>query len=302
MKDIIPIAWWQALLAVIDQGGYAQAAEFLGKSQSAVSYSIQRLEDRLGLRIFRTEGRRAVPTPAGQVLLQRARLLVDHAQNLESAARELAAGRESLLRLAVDALFPDWLLLQALAAFSASCSSTRIEVLETVLSGTDEALARHEADLVITPRIPQGFSGEPLLQVRFVAVAAPSHPLHALGRAAEWTDLRQHRQLVVRDSGKRRQDAGWLNAEQRWTFSHVTGSIRAACAGLGFAWYPELRIRDELADGRLRPLPLAEGRYRYATLYRVLARPEFPGPACKELADVLERLTRELAGSAAIQA
>ncbi|MDY0309166.1 MAG: LysR family transcriptional regulator [Castellaniella sp.] len=302
MKDIIPIAWWQALLAVIDQGGYAQAAEFLGKSQSAVSYSIQRLEDRLGLRIFRTEGRRAVPTPAGQVLLQRARLLVDHAQNLESAARELAVGRESLLRLAVDALFPDWLLLQALAAFSASCSSTRIEVLETVLSGTDEALARHEADLVITPRIPQGFSGEPLLQVRFVAVAAPSHPLHALGRPAEWTDLRQHRQLVVRDSGKRRQDAGWLNAEQRWTFSHVTGSIRAACAGLGFAWYPELRIRDELADGRLRPLPLAEGRYRYATLYRVLARPEFPGPACKELADVLERLTRELAGSAAIQA
>jgi len=300
MKDVIPITWWQALLAVVDQGGYAQAAESLGKSQSAVSYSIQRLEDRLGLRVFRTEGRRAVPTPAGQVLLRRARLLVDHAQNLESAARELAAGRESLLRLAVDALFPEWLLLEALAVFGADCGSTRIEVLETVLSGTDEALARREADLVVTPRIPQGFSGEPLLRIRFVAVAAPGHPLHALGRPAEWADLRRHRQLVVRDSGTRRQDAGWLDAEQRWTFSHMAGSIRAACAGLGFAWYPELRIREELADGRLRPLPLAEGRHRYATLYRVFARPEFPGPACRELADVLERLTRERAGNAAI--
>ena len=59
MKDVIPFAWWQALLAVVDQGGYARAAESLGKSQSAVSYSIQRLEDRLGLRVFRTEGRRA---------------------------------------------------------------------------------------------------------------------------------------------------------------------------------------------------------------------------------------------------
>ena len=201
MNEIIPLAWWQALLAVVDQGGYAQAAEFLGKSQSAVSYSIQRLEDQLGLRVFRTEGRRAVPTPAGAVLLQRARLLVDHARSLESSARELAAGRESLLRLAVDALFPEWLLLRALATFSADCGSTRIEVLETVLSGTDEALVRREADLAVTPRIPQGFSGEPLLRVRFVAAAAPDHPLHALGRPVAWADLRRHRQLVVRASG-----------------------------------------------------------------------------------------------------
>ena len=77
-------------------------------------------------------------------------------------------------------------------------------------------------------------------------------------------------------------------------------ALAALIAGLGFAWYPELRIRDELADGRLRPLPLAEGRHRYATLYRVFARPEFPGPACRELADILERLTREQAGDAAI--
>lgn len=293
MNEMIPIAYWQALLAVVDHGGYAQAAESLGKSQSSISYAIQRLEDLLGLRVFRQEGRRAVPTPAGQVLLQRARLLVEHAQGLESAARQLAIGREPLLRLAVDALFPDWLMLRALEALSPACAATRIEVLETVLSGTDEALLRREADLVITPRIPQGFSGEPLLQVRFVAVAAPSHALHTLGRTLEWTDLRQHRQLVIRDSGSRRQNAGWLDAEQRWTFSHPSSSIQAACAGLGFAWYPELRIRDELADDRLRPLPLVEGGHRYAMLYRVFSRPEFPGPACRELADTLDRLVEE---------
>ncbi|WP_066453252.1 LysR family transcriptional regulator [Castellaniella caeni] len=293
MNDIIPIAYWQALLAVVDCGGYAQAAEALGKSQSAISYAIQKLEEQLGVRVFRQEGRRAVPSPAGQVLLQRARLLIEHAQGLDSAARQLAKGREPLLRLAVDALFPDWLLLQALEALSPDCATTRIEVLETVLSGTDDALLRREADLVITPRIPQGFSGEPLLQIRFVAVAAPAHPLHALGRALEWSDLRQHRQLVIRDSGTRRQSAGWLDAEQRWTFSHPTSSIHAACAGLGFAWYPELRIRAELADGRLVPLPLREGRHRYAMLYRIFARPDFPGPACREMADALERLIRQ---------
>ncbi|WP_323016238.1 LysR family transcriptional regulator [Castellaniella sp.] len=292
MSEIIPIMHWQALIAVVDHGGYAQAAEALGKSQSSISYAIQRLEDQLGLRVFRQEGRRAVPTPAGQILLQRARLLVEHAQSLESSARQMALGREALLRIAADALFPDWLLLQALAKFSPDCAATRIEVLETVLSGTDDALLRREADLVITPRIPQGFSGEPLLQIRFVAVAAPSHALHALGRPLAWADLRQHRQLVTRDSGSRRQNAGWLDAEQRWTFSHLSSSIQAACAGLGFAWYPELRIRGELADGRLLPLPLIEGRHRYAMLYRIFARPDFPGPACQELADVLAQLVQ----------
>ncbi|HET8596728.1 MAG TPA: LysR family transcriptional regulator [Castellaniella sp.] len=302
MSEIIPIAHWQSLIAVVDHGGYAQAAEALGKSQSSVSYAIQRLEDRLGLRLFRPEGRRAVPTAAGQILLQRARVLVEHAQGLESAGRQLAAGREPLLRLAMDALFPDWLLLRALEAFSPGCAATRIEVQATVLSGTEEALLRREADLVITPRIPAGFSGEALLQVRFVAVAAPGHPLHALDRPLEWADLRQHRQLVVRDSGTRRQSAGWLDAEQRWTFSELSTSIRAACAGLGFSWYPELRIREELADGRLLPLPLVEGGHRYVMLYRVFARPDFPGPACRELADTLERIVRELAGDAAVPA
>src|SRR5690606_16953104 len=162
-------------------------------------------------------------------------------------------------------------------------------------------LLRREADLVLSPRIPQGFSGQALIQIRFVAVAHPRHPLHGLGRDLEWGDLRTHRQLVVRDSGSAGLDAGWLDAEQRWTFSHMSASIQAACLGLGFAWYPELRIRDELADGRLRPLQLAEGRHRYATLYRIFARPEFPGPACRELAGILERLTRSQAGDAAIR-
>ncbi|HUH40509.1 MAG TPA: LysR family transcriptional regulator [Castellaniella sp.] len=288
MRDSIPLLHWQTFIAVVEQGGYAQAAEALGKSQSAISYAIQKLEDQLGFRVFRLEGRRAVPTAAGEVLLARARRLVDHAHGLEDSARQLASGRELLLRLAVDATFPTWLLLQALNAFNQACPMTRIEVIETVLSGTDEALMRREADLVLSPRIPQGFSGEALMQIRFVAVAHPDHPLHRLDRELEWGDLRPYRQLVVRDSGSGQINAGWLDAEQRWTFSHMSASIQAACLGLGFAWYPELRIHDELASARLKPLPLREGRHRHTTLYRIYANPDFPGPACQDLAQAIQ--------------
>jgi len=127
-----------------------------------------------------------------------------------------------------------------------------------VLGGTDEALTEGRVDLAIGGVVPGGFLGDPLMQVRFVCAAAPSHPLHQLGRTLTLDDLRHHRHLVVRDSGAARSRSGgsWLN-EQRWTVSHKATSIRAARMGLGYAWYPEENIREELASGALVPLPLA---------------------------------------------
>src|SRR5690625_7704552 len=71
----VTLEQWRALLAVIDAGSYAKAAEQLGKSQSAVSYSIQQLETALEVAVFELKGRRAVPTPAGELLYRRARHL-----------------------------------------------------------------------------------------------------------------------------------------------------------------------------------------------------------------------------------
>ncbi len=92
---------------------------------------------------------------------------------------------------------------------------------------------------------------------------------------------------MVRDSGAlRSRSGGWLN-EKRWTMSHKATSIRAACMGLGFAWYPEENIREELASGRLAPLPLVEGRERYVTLYLIYADAESAGPGARRLAQIL---------------
>jgi DNA-binding transcriptional LysR family regulator len=284
----VQLAQWRALLAVVDAGGYAQAAERLHRSQSAVTYAVQKLERVLGVAVFQLHGRKAVLTPAGEVLYRRAGMLLEDAMALERAAGELAAGGEAELRLAVDAVFPTWLLLAALAKFAVTAPATRVELLETVLGGTEEALLARRADLAITSIIPTGFMGDPLLRLRFVAVAAPSHPLHALGRVVTRRDLRRYRQLVIRDSAtEHRHDAGWLGAESRWTVTNKATSIRAARMGLGFAWYPENVVREELASGTLKALPLREGRERYADLYLVVADPDFAGPGALRLADIL---------------
>ncbi|MEY3047475.1 MAG: hypothetical protein RL424_797, partial [Pseudomonadota bacterium] len=129
---------WQALISIVEAGGYAQAAQQLSKTQSAITYLIGRLEDLLGIRLFERQGRRAVLTAAGQMAYQRAHVLVSEALRLERASQTLAAGWSPKLHVAAEVVFPSPLLLKAMENFAETGADTRIEVFETVLTGTQE--------------------------------------------------------------------------------------------------------------------------------------------------------------------
>lgn len=286
---------WRCLAAVIDEGGFASAAERLCKSQSTLSHAVQQLQRSLGVRLLTRAGRRAVLTPAGETLLRHARQMLAQADAVDRLARTLAEGREAHLTLAVDGAFPRDTLFTALAAFGRESPETRIDVLETVLSGSTEALLGGRSDLVITPQVPPGFLGELLLRLDFVAVAHPGHPLHQHARTLMQDDLRRHQQIVIRDSGLRmRTDAGWLGAERRLTVSHPATAIEALRRGLGFAWMPRITIRNELESGMLAALPLTTGGVRWMDLYLVLAGAHTPGATISLLAGHLRRCCESL--------
>ncbi len=283
----ISLDQWNVLVSVVESGGYSNAAERIHKSQSTLTYAVQKLEKLLGVKAFELRGRKAVLTPTGEVLYRRGKTLLQDAARLEHAAGELAQGWEPELRLAVDIVFPTWLLLECFAKFAEERPDTRIELIETVLGGTEEALAERKADIAIGSIIPPGFAGEALMQMRFVCLAASGHPLHKLGRPLTLDDLRSHRHLVIRDSGvQRARSGGWLN-ELRWTVSHKATSIRAALMGLGYAWYPEESVREEIDRGALKALPLREGAERFATLYLVYADRDAAGPGTLRLASII---------------
>ena len=290
----ISLDQWRALVAVVDEGGYAQAASRLNKSQSAVTYSVQKLESLLGVKAFEIHGRKAVLTPTGRLLHRRARALLEDADAIERASRSLSAGWEAEIRIAVEIIFPTYVLLATLDRFGADSPHTHIELFESVLGGTQEALLQGRVDLAIAPQVPQGFHGEALMRLRFVPAAHPAHPLHALGRAVTMRDLRAHRQVVVRDTGSTRNTRGTVvEAKQRWTVGHMATSILAVRSGYGFAWYPEDKIRLELESGTLAPLPMAESGERFAELYLVYADREGAGPGTLRLAELLRAAVAE---------
>jgi len=297
----ISLEQWRSLLAVVDANGYAQAAAALHKSQSAVTYAVQKMEALLGVKIFEVIGRKAHLTPTGEVLYRRAKALLDEAGALEQAAGTLAAGWEPELRLSVEIIFPTWLLLQCFARFADEQPQTRIELYESVLSGTEEALLQRKVDLAIGSQVPAGFIGDPLMRLRFIAAAHPDHPLHRLGRELTLQDLRKHRHLIIRDTGSQRRSGSWLGAEQSWTVSQKATSIHAAVMGLGFAWFPEETIRGELERGELKALPLREGGERWGDLYLVFADRDYAGPGALRLAAIIREHVAEQCRATAAQ-
>src|SRR5579862_1993596 len=140
---------WAVLAAVVDQGGYAQAAAALHRSQSAVSYAVSRLQEDLDVALLTLEGRKAVLTPHGQTLLQRARGILRDLNTLELLAQSVKQGWEPELTLVVDAAFPRERLLKIVAELQQLCPNTQMQLSDAVLSGAEEAITDGLADVVV---------------------------------------------------------------------------------------------------------------------------------------------------------
>lgn len=280
---------WRAFQAVVDHGGFAQAATALHRSQSAISYSVNRLQEQLGVRLLEMDGRKARLTEMGRVLLDRSRHLVDSAHELEELAHHLEQGWEAEIHLAVDAAFPMPILFDALKDFAQQAHGTRVTLAEVILSGAEDALREKTADLVIGANLPAEYMSEHLLDIEFIAVAHPEHPLNLLDEPLTAKHLRSELQVIIRDSGHTHsQDVGWQNTEQRWLVSHIDTAIETVLHGMGFCWLPRHKIEDNLQAGTLKAIALREGATYRVPLHMAYGQQEYPGPATQLFAEKLK--------------
>ena len=288
----VSLEQWFVLQAVIDEGGFAQAARVLHRSQSSVSYTITKLQEQLKCKLLQIEGRKAVLTEAGKALLRQSRHLLDSANELEQLAHSITRGWEPEIHLVVDTAFPTQTLIKVLKGFAPLSQGTRVQLREIVLSGVEDALQHGETDILITAFLPQGLLGDLLLEIEFIAVAHPDHPLHQLQRPITTLDLQQELQLIISDtSAIARRDVGWQEAEHRWTVTKLETAVETVSHGLGFAWLPHHLIAEHLARGELKALPLNEGVSYRAQFYLVKTHPNLIGPASRALCDLIQQHT-----------
>ena len=286
---------WRMFKAVVDAGGFNQAANKVHKSQSSIHHAVSKLEEALAVKLFEVEGRKTVLTEAGKLLLRRGEYLLDEVSRIEAVAASVSSGVESELRIAVDGAFPQTIVYCALEKVSSLFPQIRIDIIDTVLSGTNELILNREADIGLSGfQMPSGLNEE-ICTLEFVAVAHKDHPLHQFDRQLSYEDLKSYRQIITRDSAsENKRSSGWQGSEQRWTVGSLRASFDLISQNLCFAWLPFPLVKDALEQGLLKRLPLSEGSFRSTSFYLNYQDKDKVGPAAREFIGELRLLTLDM--------
>lgn len=291
----VSLKQWRIFHAVIDCGGFAEAAKSLHLSQSTISYTVAKLQDQLGTALLKIEGRKAILTPEGRALLDRSRNVLKEAVELETFARNVGQGWGQEVRLVVEHNFPIHLLTRALSKFAAlGKGAAHVRLREVPTLHAEEVLQDPNVDLAICERVPLGYLGEPLVEVEYIAVAHPDHPLMKLEREIAAFDLLQHIQVDIGHAeAVEKASTGNSKHMRRWMMSSFDTVVAAVSEGLGYAWLPQHRVQKWLDQGALVRLPLGDKRSYKSVLYLIYGRPWCTSPAASRLADVIKSFAAE---------
>ncbi|SMC26325.1 DNA-binding transcriptional regulator, LysR family [Andreprevotia lacus DSM 23236] len=256
----------QIIDAIARKGSFAAAAEETYRVPSAVTYTIKKLEDDLGVQLFDRSGHRARLTEAGQALLEDGRLLLRAANDIECRVKRVATGWETELRIALDVLLPVELLWPMLAEFDTLESGTRIRLSREALAGAWDALADNRADLVIgaANEAPAGggYATHVFGEMNFVFAVAPHHPLASQPEPLPASLIREHRVVAIADSARTLlpRTVGILAGQPTLTVPDAAAKLSAQIAGLGCGYLLRSAAAPYLADGRLVEKVIQEAR------------------------------------------
>jgi DNA-binding transcriptional LysR family regulator len=266
-----------ALDAIVTEGSFRAAAERLNKSQSAISHMLKKLEHDLDILLLSREDYRPKLTPAGEVFYRQATRVLLQMQALKGAAKNLVAGQEAEVRLAITATYPLENLLPVIGNATALYPATHIRLSTESMSGAIENLLQGKADIVIAT-----MDGVPADQVEAIAVASvtmlpvahPSFEPATTDHVKTISEMQSYIQVVVADSGSNQssQSRDLLPGGLRWTVSDFAAKKQIVLAGMGWGGIPEHLISEELINKKLVILNLEAYPPRQSHLYKIRRR------------------------------
>lgn len=176
--DVIELRQLKAFVAVAEEGTFVRAAARLGVVQPAVSQAVARLETELGLVLFERSSRRVTLTSAGAAFLPEARAVLGRLAQAEQTARDLAAGRRGLVRMATTPGAPG-LLNALLAHHRAAHPGVRVELTRARHTPKLDAVLKGEIDVALVHSAPAtpGLAFTEIWREPWQPIVSASHPL-----------------------------------------------------------------------------------------------------------------------------
>lgn len=257
MHTAITIDALKVLDAIDRKGSFAGAANELFRVPSAISYTVQKLEEDLNVAIFDRSGHRASLTPAGRYLLAEGRTLLEAAENLAHTTKQVAQGWETRLRIGFNSLLPADSLFPAVREFYQLGVPVDVQIVEEVFAGSWDALQDRRIDLVVgadqSSKPAGSFATAALGTIAFEFVVAPEHPLASVNEVLTEEDISQYPAAVAADTSRSLPPghAGIFRRQRTITVANIDQKIAVQESGLGVGWLPMPRIRSQLERGTL---------------------------------------------------
>lgn len=247
----------EALVAVVEEGSFSAAARRLSTSQSLVSARIANLEGQVGTRLFDRGARQSSLTPAGEILLPRARRILQSEEEARRALRDYLTRPQGVLGIAASSIPGTYLLPSLLGELRREQPEIRIALHLCDSEEAWNALRSDEVELACVGIVPEGeeFASQELGADEVVLVAVPAWRNRPL----------QELPLILREpgSGTRRAaldglrragvDPGSLEVVLEARGNDAV--VHFAREGIGAAFVSRLAAATDLAKGTLVELP-----------------------------------------------
>ncbi len=250
----LDLAQLRTLLAVIEEGTFAAAAEKVGCTQSAVTQQLQKLEITVGKPLFRANGRKRELTPAGWTLARYAHEILSISRHALSAVEETMSGE--VLRVGVPRELTDAVMARVLRQFSQTWPDIRVILHVNRSPELMTMLEENRLEVAISTRHRAHLASEAVCTLQPVWLAAssfgwtPQNPLPLV--LTDEPSLYRRITLEVLDRYS-------IPYFERFTSPSLSGLRPAILAGLGVTARPATSFSSELKelgeDNGLPPLP-----------------------------------------------
>lgn len=293
----------QHFIAIIDHGSMHAASRAFGLSQPALTRSIQNLERTMNVTLLTREGRRVIPTPAGQAFYQRASLILNECQAARNEAAMLQSGQIGEVHLGLGPMFAEYIVDTAIARLTKKFPSLRIRVTEGFYEDLLEKLQAGSLDMVFLNFTPAPYRSD----LKFETLAHIS--ASAFVRTGHHLDREKNPKLMPRDA----LGEYWIVIDQPHARNHFTRIFEEAglplpisyistnsltliksllCSGDFITCIPEEMVADELAQGKIKRLNFPAFTYNRAAGL-VLRADQYRTSAMEHLAEAIRETATE---------
>ncbi|MDU6158750.1 LysR family transcriptional regulator [Acinetobacter pittii] len=245
-------------VTVVEAGSFVKAAEQLHLTRSAISKNIARLEDQLGVALFKRTTRSLSMTDEGALFYEHSRRALSEIQNAAALLDQRKINATGRLRMSVPVLFGQLFAAPLMVKFAQQHADLQLEIsfndrtVDLVEEGFD--LCIRIGSLPDTTQLV----AKPIGEHRMLLCASPDY-LNEAGPLQNIEDLDQHATIADPHFGqmqkwrlqKENNEPLFIKPKAKLLLNDLQAIKNAALAGAGIAWLPDWLIQNELQEGKL---------------------------------------------------